>query len=518
MRKAIIAVAALLICAGSASAVTQPDAISNLTFWVKADTGVTTNASGGVTAWADQSGNTNDAAGAASFEPDLISGVAELNGKPTLRFDGAGQHMTVANRILTNGVEEFTIIAVAKADVNNNASIVAMRTGLDTPLTQLDQDNTGKCRFIVKGANGATANALGGVYTGTYGFYAGRLVKTSASQWQAQVYFSYNTAENVASAGFGTNTYVTSGDQYIGRVNTIYWDGDIAEILIYEHALSTDEMAQVEEYLADRYRVNYTGADEQNVTEVAGLAMWLRADGGCYQNIYANKPAVDSGVVRFWADSSSETNDAVAVEPPTLATNQVNGYPALDFDGTADRFDLEHPITTDPDQLTIFTVFKQTEGETSKDMIFTHRSHGIRLIQATVQGGNAVLQMRGSGGSLLEEITAPGVKTDGDFSVVMYQFDVVNDRHTVAVNGGAEVVSTYDYGSANFVADTQRIGYYYAGGTSQGAYFDGHIAEIIVYEGVALTAGEKNRIGYYLQNKYGLDASYSPNGTVIMIR
>ena len=45
---------AAAFCLGAAAA-TQPDALDGLAFWVRADTGVTTNASGNVTEWADQS-------------------------------------------------------------------------------------------------------------------------------------------------------------------------------------------------------------------------------------------------------------------------------------------------------------------------------------------------------------------------------------------------------------------------------------------------------------------------------
>ena len=61
----------------------------NLQLWLKADAGVTADASGGVTAWADQSGQANHAAQPnATQAPKLVENV--LNGKPVLRFEGRG--------------------------------------------------------------------------------------------------------------------------------------------------------------------------------------------------------------------------------------------------------------------------------------------------------------------------------------------------------------------------------------------------------------------------------------------
>src|SRR5262249_46650503 len=60
---------------------------ANLKLWLSADKGITTNAAGAVTGWADQSGNLNhasqtDETTAPQWVPD------SLNGLPVLHFDG----------------------------------------------------------------------------------------------------------------------------------------------------------------------------------------------------------------------------------------------------------------------------------------------------------------------------------------------------------------------------------------------------------------------------------------------
>ena len=96
-------------------------------------------------------------------------------------------------------------------------------------------------------------------------------------------------------------------------------------------------------------------------------------------------------------------------------------------------------------------------------------------------------------------------------------FDAVNDRHAVAVNGGAEKVDTYDFGAQTFIADTQRVGYYSLDGSGS-LFLHGHLAELLVYEGVSLTRKQKNAIGYYLETKYALDTGYAPGGTLIRVQ
>ena len=502
-----------------AAAATQPDALDGLAFWVRADTGVTTNASGNVTEWADQSGRGNHAVAADAAAPQFVAVEAELNSHPTLRFNGTSQRMTVATRILTNGITGCTVIAMAKATKIEDSTIIGMRTGMGNPFFQLDTDNTGKPRFIVRNSDTLTANALGPqARTNIWGMYAGRLHKGSGTVWTNRLYFSSPVSEAVATANFGANTDLTSGDQYIGGLSFAYWKGDIAEVMVYERVLSEAELGGILDYLADRHKMSRSAPPVNALADIPGLKLWLRSDACVYNDRFANDAAGHNEVSRLWSDATANDHDAVAMDSPTLATNVVNGLPAMGFTyGGADRFYLENAITNDPRQLTVFAVFRQWPGDMEQNMLFTHRDKAVQLIQASFQHAtNAVFQIRGSS-ALIRTITVPGLLTNGAFNVAMYQFDAVNDRHAVAVNGGAEKVDTYDFGTQTFIADTQRVGYYSLDG-SGGLFLRGHLAELLVYEGVTLTRKQKNAIGFYLETKYALDTGYSPVGTLIRIQ
>ena len=502
------------------SQVAQPSALTGLVFWVKADVGVTTNASGKVTAWADQSGRGNHAAAADASAPDWVAGEAGLNGKPTLRFNGTSQKMTVANRILTNGIAGCTVVAMAKADVNDDVSLVGIRTGGGNPLVQLDQDSGGHVRFIVKNSAGTTASAVGQVHTGIYGMYAGRLYKGAGTVWTNLVYFSKSSAEATAAADFAASTNLTSGDQYIGAASSRFWDGDIAEVLIYNRAVSEAELDQIAAYLSSRYTVHRSAPAVAALNNIPGLALWLRADACVYEDVFENDPAEHLDGVALWGDVTTNRHDAVAADTPTWTTNAVNGLPAIGFSsGGSDRFILrDSSITTNPRQLVAFAVFSQSPGDTNQNMIITHRNSTTQLVQASfVNGTNACLQVRGSG-NVLRSVIAPGLRTNGAFNVAMYQFDALNDRNAVSANGGAEVVDTYDFGAQTFIADTQRIGYFNNGSDNLSfCALRGYLAELLVYEGVALSRMQKNTVGYYLARKYGLCTGYVPDGTRVLV-
>jgi hypothetical protein len=61
----------------------------------------------------------------------------------------------------------------------------------------------------------------------------------------------------------GSTTFATSGNTenadslaiFLGRVSATYLTGDIAEIIVYNRALNTSELAQVHRYLARKWGI-----------------------------------------------------------------------------------------------------------------------------------------------------------------------------------------------------------------------------------------------------------------------
>ena len=73
---------------GAGPATLPPVSSGTLQLWLKADAGVVTNASGYVSQWADQSGNTNNAAQPVTNQQPLLVSAAGLFGKAAVRFNG----------------------------------------------------------------------------------------------------------------------------------------------------------------------------------------------------------------------------------------------------------------------------------------------------------------------------------------------------------------------------------------------------------------------------------------------
>src|SRR5687768_16455501 len=95
---------------------------NNLALWVRADAGVTADASGAVSLWEDQSPNGFDATQTdPAAMPVLVTNA--VNAKPVLRFDGGADFLDVASAAGLDIIGDIASFAVIRVDdyVNYNA-------------------------------------------------------------------------------------------------------------------------------------------------------------------------------------------------------------------------------------------------------------------------------------------------------------------------------------------------------------------------------------------------------------
>jgi hypothetical protein len=244
--------ALLLVLCVSASA--QADSLpitEGLTLRLGADTGITTNASGKITDWQDQSGAGHSATqSSSSYQPALAAGV--LNGLPAARFSGA-QYMSLSGQVLTSQV--FSIMVVTR-DVSTSTSYREL-------FSNWDSVNGGTSVFF-----GTTAQSpvrarftddFGGAATGQTG------VGTVTNPGTPFIFSAVSGSNHVAvyqNTGAISNRLsalaprTLTANYVIGRqgsLNGEYWSGDIAEMLVYNRELGSDELASVWQFLMAKY-------------------------------------------------------------------------------------------------------------------------------------------------------------------------------------------------------------------------------------------------------------------------
>jgi hypothetical protein len=205
----------------------NPTSLAGLQVWLRGDAGVPRSGAY-VDLWRDQSGNGNDAVQATGYKlPALVTDAT--SGMPMLRFDGTDDFLSF-NTQVTNGRTVFVVL--------RNGSTSGYRPPLgDTSgygyLSGASRQIwfTGNQSQILNGEtwlNGQTVNGT----TATYPAATGPLA----------VLTSIATGP-VASSHLGQTS------------NSYFWQGDIAEVVIYDHALTTTEATEVATFLAKRYGI-----------------------------------------------------------------------------------------------------------------------------------------------------------------------------------------------------------------------------------------------------------------------
>ena len=210
--------------------------LNGLKLWLDADGGVNYDSSNGVSGWADQSGSGNSAVTTTGPRPAYISNA--IGGKPTVRFSWAPIYYNamLMSGPLTLGTQTsiFTVVSFSRFDANSRIISNEGHFALTT-------DDSG---------NFAT-------YYGNGGWNNTQSHALIVSAGQFNILESVNTGVESA---YANGIFLDLRSNPMGAFTTGYdlgrgLGGDIAEVLVYDRALTSAERVTVENYLNQRYNV-----------------------------------------------------------------------------------------------------------------------------------------------------------------------------------------------------------------------------------------------------------------------
>jgi len=215
-------------------------------------------------------------------------------------------------------------------------------------------------------------------------------------------------------------------------------------------------------------------------TDIAGCKLWLKADAGITKD--------GSNYVSQWADQSGNNNHAVQATgsaQPLWVDNQLNGKPALYFDGTlkyliASELDLSQPIH-------IAIILKKT---------LTDYAHN-RYIVDGVSVNHMALYDCGDSVAMYAGASGPSKAISDDvFILIESVFNGANSN--ISVNGGVKATGNAgNIGSTGGIIIGAAYGYNYTNS------LNGQISEIVMYDNV-ITDANRMFLGNYFNTKYNL--------------
>ena len=235
---------------GAAPALTVTN---GLQVWLRADAGVTTNAGGLVTSWADQSGHGNDASqGVASEAPLWLANA--INGEPALDFGSNALSNNQFLELSDTGTaftesSNFTVLVEARfADFASYRTLVCKTgSGIAAPFDWWFAPTTGIANgYYGDGSTSCSVAATEPAIAGQFGTFGLGANGTDLSLFLnlAQV----GTAPITATAAtVGNPLRIGQRDDMVTQMV-----GDISEILMYDHALSPSDQSNAVLYLSSK--------------------------------------------------------------------------------------------------------------------------------------------------------------------------------------------------------------------------------------------------------------------------
>ena len=445
---------------------------------------------GTISSWADSSGNNYDA-NTAVGDPSVT--LAAQNGLAVVSLDG--------NDYLTTP-DSYTIgsaFAVAKYSTATFSGHDGLFTG----------NNTGSGSAIYWSGN-LNTDDLWGETSLSPRYFDGVEGSTGLDIDKFSLY------SGVDSTPTSWSGYAIGADRPSVQGTGRAWDGDIAEIILFDTALSDFDRKGVEVYLDEKWglglglRSSY-GSGTFNVDTVAlglttdDITLVLRLDASEFTS---------AGAISTWSDSSGNGYDATATGDPTVVLAEQNGLAVVRQDGD-DHFIVSQEYTTG--SAFIVAKFGATTfptGSSTEGLYGANTGHGAAEMYFT--GGSGVNWANEDGSQFENAKWFNGVSGHTGIS----------DPAKFNLSTGVDV-SPRSFTSWAVGADR---------GFGAGRAWTGDIAEVVVYEetlsaynrkGVEVYLDEKWNLGIGLRAAYGAgnfnDNAYAlhlgpPQGTMITIQ
>lgn len=337
---------------GTARTACGPGGVSaDLETWLRADAGVTLSSSE-VTAWSDQSGNSNGATSKAGNRPDILDGTLNFNN--SISFNSTNVDFLAG----ANGgyyTQNYFMVVLPDNTISSASGAEVVYNGDRNQADAINYDGgaTDFAGFVFGSFTSAFANevVLHGVGAGT----SWRSALTGTGTIPASVPYVFNVTDNSTVSPTSTdiyqdgvivsnntaNSFVSDSDlpymigAYFDTVGAVQnpFDGQVAEVINFSSARTAAERRRIQSYLAIKYGITLdqsaATADDRSYFSADGTTIWNTTTNSGYDNDIAGIGRDDDGCF-VQKQSKSSNSDAILtighVEVATDNAANTNGF------------------------------------------------------------------------------------------------------------------------------------------------------------------------------------------------
>lgn len=224
---------------------------SNIALWLRSDFGVIPSA-GALSNWGDISLNERDASATSPHQPSVQAN--SINNLPAVTFasGGSGQFVSVPGSV-SNFSSGISIFVIARpTTLSSGAQLLSLGStgGLNSSIS-LSENASLQPTFSVYNSAGTVSNVASSTIFDTNQFHLYEVVQsgTTATMFLDGLQVSQNSSMN----SLPTSTYSSN---YIGQLTTggNFYSGQIAEVVIYNTALTQSQRSALESYFNFKYQ------------------------------------------------------------------------------------------------------------------------------------------------------------------------------------------------------------------------------------------------------------------------
>jgi len=422
--------------------------------WLRADVGANT------TTWSDQSANVHNASGNGT---GLTLNSNAVNFNPAFEFNGTDDFFEIANGIFESSTTypNLSAYVVTLTDAQQNSYVFEenIEEGDDFLITVPWGD--GEIYYGIEGGN-SNINHLWVSNTSTfdlYNFYGSDNTISTPIAFQQVLYLNgsvVDTGTSFESEITGDNTQeftIGSGEELDGG-DFSYFDGQIAEILVYSGNQTSEEQQSIQSYLALKYGITLNPSvaiqDDASITEGdytlsnGSTVVWSYGDNSTYHNDVAGI-GLDATRNFEQKQSKSQSGNFLTMGLGSIETNNASN---------------SNSFSTDKD----FLVWGN-DGATgfASNSILCSSTNTLNKVWKVVESGSVgSVQIAIPETTILSELnnsTAPiAMKVASDELFTMDVEYVSMNPSALSIGGVAQLVGSYDFEGDKYFTFTEITG------------------------------------------------------------